>query len=302
VLPTVDTEEELRAAIADAALWPRVARVVSARHGVSLDGIVQPPSSFPVLVHRRHVLKLVPRRWRAKLDAERAMLAHLHGKLSAETPAIVAEGDLDAWGYVVMTRLEGRSARAAMKTTTDEERRAIVRAVGALIAEIHALDVPSGIDADWPGLLARARTTCASRHAAGGADPTWIAAIAARVADVEASGRAVPMHADVHADHVLLDERLRVTGLLDFGDAMAGDPVYDLVTPVTFFVRGRPDLFAALLEGYGASPTPELLARGRALQILHRYSDLRRDVEMLVPSRRCTTLDEALAALWPRDG
>src|SRR5262245_57488933 len=152
------------------------------------------------------------------------MLAHVHGKLSAQTPGIVAEGDLEGWGYVVMTRLEGRQANTTLKSAGAPEGRAILRAIGALLAEIHALPAPPTLDADWASFVTREAATCVKRHAAGGAAPAWLEAIPARIAGLPSPERVAPLHADVHGDHVLLDDELHVTGLLDFGDAMVGDP------------------------------------------------------------------------------
>jgi hygromycin-B 7''-O-kinase len=301
VLPRVENAVELRAAIDDAAVWPRVARLIAARHGVSLDGLVQPESSFPVLVHRRHVVKLVPARWRAKLDAERTMLVLARGALPV--PEIVAEGELETWSYLVMTRMEGRPASRVMKSAGDDQRRAILRAVGEVIARLHALPVPAGLATDWAAFVRDTASSCAERHARGGASPTWTAAIGERLATELAAlaspGAVVPLHADIHAEHVLFDHDSKLTALLDFGDAVAGDPAYELVTPATFLVRGRPELMAALFEGYGRPLTPDLRRRCMAYQLLHRFSDLRRDTELLVAARPVATLDLALEALWP---
>lgn len=299
----MQNEVELRAVLADGALWGRVARLLAARHGLPLEDLSQPRSSFPVLVHRRHVVKLIPDRWRAKLEAERTMLTLVHGKLAVATPEIVAAGELGDWRYLVMTRLTGQAASAVLKTASDAERRSIMRAVGELIAGVQELPAPATLAPSWPRFIDKLVAGCAERHAKGGAHPAWTAAIPERLAGVVAElaspARLVPMHADVHTDHVLVDASLKVTGLLDFGDALVGDPAYDLVTPVTFFVRGRSDLLAALLEGLGRAPTPELRRRCTAYQLLHQFSDLKRDALLMDPPREPATLDATLAALWP---
>lgn len=272
---------------------------------MSLEDLIEARASFPVLIHPRYVVKLVPHRWQPKFEAERAMLLAAQGKLPVATPEIVFEGNLDAWSYVVMTRLPGRTARSVFETVSDDARRGIVRAVGAVIARLH--DLPSdGLDAlvvDWPRFVQDQIATCIERHARGGAAPAWTAAIGERLlgvaSELASPVHLVPMHADVHVDHVLLDEDLSLTGLLDFGDALIGDAAYDFVTPAAFFVRGRADLLAAFFEGYGCALTPELRRRCAAYQLLHRFSQLQRDVDMLLPAQAPTSLDEALDALWP---
>ena len=303
MLPTIQNAAELRAVLGDGVLLGQAAQVISARHRLPFHGLHMPTSSFPVLVHDRYVVKLIPHRFRAKFEAERTMLALVHGKLPVATPEIVAVGELGDWDYLVMTRIAGRAASAALKTVSDAEQRPVLRAIGELIACIQQLPAPDPLATDWPRFVDTLVAGCAQRHAKGGASPDFVSAIAERLAGVvpelATPVRLVPMHADVHTEHILVDDSLRVTGLLDFGDALIGDPLYDLVTPVTFFVRGRADLLAALIAGFGATPGPELRRRCTAYQLLHQFSDLKRDALLMSPSRQPATLDAALAALWP---
>jgi aminoglycoside phosphotransferase (APT) family kinase protein len=57
------------------------------------------------------------------------------------------------------------------------------------------------------------------------------------------------IHNDIRADHLLADPRTgRLTGLIDFGDAMAGDPVLDFVWLVGI---GGYEFIAAVIRHYG---------------------------------------------------
>jgi hypothetical protein len=85
----------------------------------------------------------------------------------------------------------------------------------------------------------------------------------------------------------------------DFGDALVGDPAYDFVTPVTFIVRGRADLMAALLDGYGVRGDAMLRRRFMAYELLHRFSRIGRDVRMLAEPRDLATLADVERALFP---
>lgn len=76
---------------------------------------------------------------------------------------------------------------------------------------------------------------------------------ARRVAGRGWGGPGVLLHGDLKADHVFsVGDRL--TGVIDWGAAAVGDPWWDLARAS---MMERP-LFAALLDGYGASPTAEL--------------------------------------------
>lgn len=61
--------------------------------------------------------------------------------------------------------------------------------------------------------------------------------------------RLVFCHHDVRDDHVMVDPASGlVTGLIDWGDALLGDPALDLATVLADF---GPDVYARVLAGYG---------------------------------------------------
>jgi aminoglycoside phosphotransferase (APT) family kinase protein len=66
------------------------------------------------------------------------------------------------------------------------------------------------------------------------------------------------VHGDLSAEHVLV-HRGRVLGVIDWGDARAGDPAKDLVWPL---LRAGPDTAREVASAYGV--TDELAARARA--------------------------------------
>lgn len=62
------------------------------------------------------------------------------------------------------------------------------------------------------------------------------------------------VHADLHFDNLLADGR-RITGVIDWGNACYGDPLYDVAWLGRWTAWGAPLVDAALLRGrYGAMP------------------------------------------------
>ena len=73
----------------------------------------------------------------------------------------------------------------------------------------------------------------------------------------------------------------RLAGLIDFGDVMTGWREYDLLGPSSFMTAGMPRRVHSLFRGFGytqADITPELKRRLMALMLLHRASDLNRQI------------------------
>ncbi|MGH3525346.1 MAG: phosphotransferase family protein, partial [Mycobacterium sp.] len=66
-------------------------------------------------------------------------------------------------------------------------------------------------------------------------------------------GPPVLLHGDLHPRHIFADEA-GLTGVIDWGDVMAGDPYFDLAR----YSIGGQDSLADLLTGYGAVMSPDL--------------------------------------------
>ncbi|GAA4904868.1 aminoglycoside phosphotransferase (APT) family kinase protein [Actinomycetospora succinea] len=80
------------------------------------------------------------------------------------------------------------------------------------------------------------------------ADPVALRERLDRLRDAPA---AVVVHGDLRPEHVLI-EGGRITGVLDWSDARAGDPAKDLVWPL---LETPPDVAAAVTAAYGADLT-----------------------------------------------
>jgi hygromycin-B 7''-O-kinase len=314
LLPPVGDGAALDAALGDATIWPRAIAVVCERHGLARGPIARAGrGSFGVFfVGDRHVAKFVPERWRPQYQAELLLMPRLHGRLPVATPELVAAGDLDDWGYLVATRVRGRPLADVVPVSDAEAMAPLLRSVGATMAALHALPTEGlePIAPDWPAFIERQRASSVARHDRPATPRAWIAEVSrwvdAIAPELAAPSRSVAMTADVTHEAVLVDDvngRLEVTGLVDFGDALVGDPAYDFVSPAAFLVRGRRDLLAALLDGYGLAPdtrTPALRRRFMGYSLLHRFSWIGRDAGFVIPALAPgATLDDALAALWP---
>jgi hygromycin-B 7''-O-kinase len=209
-----------------------------------------------------------------------------------------------------MTRLEGRPLSEVAATMSVEDKTAVARDLGGLMRAMHDAEAPSGsrLALDWARFVDAQAQSAPVRHAEG-APAAWLQAIPGWLGSVLPEltrFRPTLISADLHAEHVLVAERAGRTslvGVLDFGDALIGDPAYDFVTPLAFIVRGRAPLMSALLDGYGVPAgdrTPELRRRFTAYELLHRHAQLARDVRMLDRrDRELATLSAVESALVP---
>ena len=84
----------------------------------------------------------------------------------------------------------------------------------------------------------------------------------------------VVLHGDLEASHIFWDGE-RVTGLIDFGDAKLGDPLYDFVS-LRLGMTDKQDELASFSRGYGQASFSLKDGRARLLQyaILHEWTTI----------------------------
>jgi hygromycin-B 7''-O-kinase len=280
--PAVGSKEAYAALLRDAEAFRPGVEAIARRHGIPTSDL-RPLATRSNVVWAAgpHVVKAVPPLWPREARAERAMLEAVEGRLGLETPRLEAAGELGDWSYVVMSRLEGLPAQDVWERVPEPDRLRAFEDLGRAVARLHALSVP-GLAAieRWPDVAAAQRAGWPARAREHGLPPSFVeegTALLARVApDVEALPT-VPVHADLTWEHALLREaggRWRLTGLLDFADALQAPVELELAMPTTHWIPSRPDLFRAWLRAYGLPPdalTPALSERVLACALLHRF-------------------------------
>jgi len=243
------TETELRAAIARHFPQLDVSELVHVGRGFDVDVWLTGTLAFRV-----------PRRAMgvAALRLELAALPHLATKLPLRVPVPLHVAEPDgalAVPFYAHRFLEGLTAdRAALD---DDARTALAPALGRFLRALHAL-TPDDARAmslqvdDFRGALA-ARTAKVLPHldALAPSLPAHdVAAAHALLASPPApfGGERRPIHGDVYARHLLLDDARALVAVLDWGDVSLGDPAVDLDVVYTFLPpHARPGFF----EAYG---------------------------------------------------
>jgi hypothetical protein len=247
--------------LGDVDYWrPYVVAALSA-HDLPTDSVEAPfVGTFPTFLAGDVVVKLFGDAFDGARSyaAEHGMYEALAGHSRILAPELVAAGALfDGpgwhWPYLISERISGVPVREATATEP------MAHQLGVAIAELHALPVPRPVrDRD---LLPRLRSTATDRLREFGLPRHLLAEVPAFLADASA-GR-VLVHADLTADHLFVDST-GLVAIIDWGDAMAADPWYEI--PAVRFDGLNSDraLFDAFLDGYGW-PVDDSFPR-RALQ------------------------------------
>ena len=102
------------------------------------------------------------------------------------------------------------------------------------------------------------------------------------------------VHADLHGDHIFVQDG-HLAGIIDWGDALCGDPYYDL--PELFFgtFGGSKLLLRAFLDAYGWPFAADFAHRAMTMTLLHEFNSLG---NALPPLEGISTLRDLEEILW----
>ena len=285
---------------AEPARWIGAVAVIAAR--VSSEPPV-PAGDGTVLVAllgRELVLKLYPPFLRDHFALERAMLAHLQGRLFLPTPHLVDSAEHAGWPYIVMTQLQGTPLDRVWPTLPQHERCEVLHTIGRLAAEVHALPLgpmPTLVPC-WADFVQGQRERCQARQQRTGLPAHLLAQLESFVQGAVPEGPDVILTGE-YTPFNLLHQGGELCAMFDFGDGLVGPREYDWLGPLCFLAAGDAARIDAFFQGYHGRAfnrgQREALLR---LILLHRYSNLK--AQIAVPGWQTAPDFATLAKLiWP---
>jgi hygromycin-B 7''-O-kinase len=198
---------------------------------------------------RRLALKVYRGELSWKLDKEAYLLDLVRSRLSLPVPEIVHVGQ----AALVMTLLPGRPARFSGDDPLE-----VSRQLGALLRELHTITfdsfgyietrvtspVPSNVE------YMRRRVDRKVRSGPPGLQDALIRYFANGEGAFVGCETPVLCHNDAHDANVLVEDG-RITGLVDWENAVAADPLLDLAKAWAFSDGRSQETLEALIDGYG---------------------------------------------------
>jgi hygromycin-B 7''-O-kinase len=250
--PQMETQSEYVARFADVDYWRPYVQEVCKRHSLfPRDAIrCKNPGTYPTfIVNNTWVVKFFGQRFNglAAHDAE-VEANHLLQDSTIPIATLLIEGDLYPhkdewrWPYLVFNYLEGRSLGEIRSAMQPNDLHRLAAELGSLVRTLHEIDLRDTkvLRLAWDAYLAMLATfeaDCIDRQRTWAALPDHLRQhipdyLAAHPLHIDMGKRPVLIHADITVDHVLLqkdDLGWRITGLIDWGDALVGDPTYELL-------------------------------------------------------------------------
>ncbi len=210
----------------------------------------------------------------------------------------LAHGDGPDGPWYVSERLPGRTLYDAWPTADSATRRAMIESLGAALRALHRTPVPADLLPPWlaealagkpwpafhpPVVNATLQQVEAARRLPGH-DSRLLADVADWIEErlaLFAADEFVLVHGDLHGSNVIVDQR-RVTGLIDFAEALAQPADVELDTilrwcarsrefPPTPDERGLDETTLTEVPGWLRGAYPELFEREQLRERLNFY-------------------------------
>ena len=312
-LPSLSTLEAFHAWRADASLCLPTALDIARHHGLPHREakLFATGTNLVVALDDRLVLKIFPPLLRGQFNSERVSLSQLRGRVRVPIPEIVVEGERDQWPYLVITRLHGVIGKEAWPALPEDQKERVLGQIGATIAEVQRAPVGdlSRIEPRWDRFMLGQIDGCRARHVRLGLPQKYLDGLDDFLRDaatlIPMDAPAVILTGEYIPENFLLSrdaENWNLSGLIDFGDVMTGWGEYDLLGPSSFMTSGMPRRVRSLFQGFGytqADLTPGLTRRLMTLALLHRFSDLNRQICIEGWQQKAGDLSELAELLWP---
>jgi hygromycin-B 7''-O-kinase len=292
--------------------WRPALQSLAARHGFPDEPVERFRSGAnPVFdVGGQFVVKLVPCLWAHVVQRDAECLRFLADRSSLPVARILAEGTLEDWHYLVSSRLPGEQLDRVWPRLAPPEKMKLAGELGGLLRELHRVSVgalrPGGIA--WAQFFDNAVATWTTRRDLDRL-PIPLREDGPRFLATAGAARAAPplvlLHGDLAPENTLVahdGSGWRFSGLLDFGNAMTGNPLFDLTAPTVLLAPGQAVVVDKILGGYGGPDAPRaktLRLQLMALTLIHQMADLPECLALVDGAIDCPTWQDVAERFWP---
>jgi hygromycin-B 7''-O-kinase len=300
----VDFDEHYRL---DPGAWKSAIEEVGHAHGIPFEDFspFSDGSNLIAAVADEFVIKIFPPFHRHQWESEWRVLRRLweHG-LSIPIPKLIAQGERnDHWSYVILSKLPGVTLESVWPGLSIGEKTSLMAEIGTMMAQVHSVPIAElhDLEPEWGSFLRGQVEKCHARHRRLGMPDWFLEGVDAFLHEkmhlipdeppVILTGEYTPFNLLVNP----IGDQWRITGMIDFGDAMIGLREYDFLGPCLFLGEGRFELLDSLFNAYGyANPRKDEALRERltVLAILHRYSNLTFQIRIENWESRVKSLEE----------
>jgi aminoglycoside phosphotransferase (APT) family kinase protein len=282
-------------------VWQPYVVAALARHGIaarSLDaGFV---GKYPTFLVGDLVVKLFGRfpTWHNDHAVELSMQQLLHDQPTIPAPALIHHGNLydaaEPWPYLITERLHGTAWRETTLGASSQHQ--IAGRLGEITRALHAIPVSNIPPYQHNWLTDERPRTIERLRVAGTLPPHLIEQVDDYL--TEPSPDRCLTHGDLTEDHLFIDHN-RLVGIIDWGDAQATDPYYELGPLYLGAFAGNKAVLRAYLAGYQWPMGNDFAHHAMSISLIHRKAEfLVRRMQDAVDLNSFATLADLAGALW----
>ncbi len=246
---------------------------------------------------------------------ERALYQHLLSGLPMAVPQLVASGTLEedgGWPYIITTVIPGQSFGEVRDRVSQPDSLVIATLLGQTLRQLHSIPVGQTpilveLRQAFTHYIDGRYAQCVANHRQWNSlPPHLLEQIPTYLADhprLNVGTDAVLIHADLTHDHLLGEFRAghwQPIGLIDFGDAWVGDPIYELVALHLSLFQLDKTLLKPFLQAYGfdAALPRRFVERAMVATLLFAFNPFGPIAEHRPDLLTATTLEEMAFQLW----
>lgn len=310
-LPPVETFEEYETLKLNNPIFEKAAKEIIDIHQLPRESLsLLEGTNIVFSSGNTRIIKIYPPFHLEQFTNEVLVTKHLAKKLSVQTPEIEFEGEINGWPYIITNQLEGILLEGLWEQLDEHNKTIIIRELGALIREVHALPVDGleAIDCRWNQFITQQISHCVAQHRATQLPdellnqlPDYLKKstgnLPAIIKPVLLTGEYTPMNFLVKQKNNIW----HIAGLIDFGDCMLGLAEYDLLGPGAFLINGNKKLLREFLLAYGYQPeniNPLLSQQLTTLMLLHRYSNLKIQIRIADWQNQVRNFNDIEQLVW----
>jgi hygromycin-B 7''-O-kinase len=306
-LNLLDTLEGYKQHFTDLPLWRPYVREVCRLQGLSCPEVrLTLPGTYPTFFAGDKVIKFFGQLFDGEhaFNVEREAARLLSTDPSIPVPALRAEGTLFGWHYLVYDYLLGESI--GQSSANHSDKLSVARWLAKNVRHIHSLPLAgSSVFKNDPDIY-QAFLNEQFRNIERNALPAWVVeALPGYVLPAEDLLRDQPaphlIHADLTRDHILGVTTLtgwQPNGIIDFGDAMAGDLYYELIALHLDLFDCDKRLLKEFLDGYGFIPPADFPRRALSMTLLHRCDVLAYVMDTHPELQKISSMEKLADRLW----
>jgi hygromycin-B 7''-O-kinase len=300
------------------AFWQAAITAIAHRHGLTFRALTRFPDGEAAVFASDSgwVVKVVPPFWSDMVTREVALLRSLPEEHRLPVPRLLGHGVLDTWHYLVLSRVAGGALHRIWPEITREDQERLAGEFGAMLRALHDAPLPEAPErlarlpewgvwvrnavAAWPERWGLERVPAPLRVDG----PHFLASVGLGATEATPV-RLCRLHGDLAPEnaHVArIADAWRCTGMIDFGNAMLGDPVFDYTAPAVLLAPGDGGIIRRFLEGAGVGTPPmgrDLRRRLMAYTLIHPRADLGDCLDLIPAARDVHAWDEVAALFWP---